>query len=942
MVALLEARRGTAGARGAAAVAIAASLAAVFAWRWVARRRVGVPENLLRGIARGVDPARADRALRALSLVGPTGHATGGVSDALARLHVARAIAELPSQRILERATRVAGRVGVAALVAGLGVAALAIANAWSVIEGGDVLVARGGVAPMTMRWLDGIELTARPPDYLHETEVHEVALTPLALPFGTQVTVRGAPLHAGRRLLLSDGVTEVPFVEDGAGAVVARWSLAETATLRVVARFGGVVIPASDDLPLQSIRDEVPVVALGTAPRQVRLVDETDDIPIRYRATDDHGLREVHLVLRSGVREERRVLARLDGETTTDEGGRALRLRDPFVRRSHAPVEVTVEAKDNDPLNGPKWGVSSAITIIPPDVGEPQARRLAALRRLRDALTDSVAWRLRSAADVQAPGAAERTAHATAESKRASDDEALMDAVMSDAYAGIRIASRSRSLLTVQREKVRKAVDAEARRPGVAAHAATVEASERFVLVADAIVRGLGIADTRDSAKELADVADDLATGAGQTQADASETRSRGAARMDAATLVLLAGGRTMLDLGPDGRDLGEIVQNDCARVKRARDGADPVHAELAARDLAARLRQPDPSFSSHGSGRRAGSESGGSPGSPDDEPGAGDDVDQAFNEAAGDLERLAQDHAGATGKTEQALAGAASDEDQQGLRDEARRHAQAIRDAARPLPAVGGGDDSWSSKGAAARELAEQAARSLEEVRPDEAAQAGRNAMNALDEAKRLMGGGDRRGAWSVLRDPDGEDRKDVDEARRKLEGEVRWAEDQAHRMRRAAAQRARGDLERGGEEEEGMAGRAHDLVQRARERGSLPQNALESIDDAERAAHQAADALKAGDAERGLDRQREAQRALETAREKLHDDEGETGDEPHSPGNADDGRATGPGPPVDIPKEHKGPEEFRRRVVRGLGQASGGALRDAVQRYAEGLLR
>ena len=35
-------------------------------------------------------------------------------------------------------------------------------------------------------------------------------------------------------------------------------------------------------------------------------------------------------------------------------------------------------------------------------------------------------------------------------------------------------------------------------------------------------------------------------------------------------------------------------------------------------------------------------------------------------------------------------------------------------------------------------------------------------------------------------------------------------------------------------------------------------------------------------------------------------------------------------------------KGPEEFRRRVVRGLGQPASGALKDAVHRYAEGLLR
>ena len=109
--------------------------------------------------------------------------------------------------------------------------------------------------------------------------------------------------------------------MEDGAGGVVARWALAQSTSLRVVARFGDVVIAQSDALELASIADEAPVVRLEGAPRQVRLVDEAEDIPIKYEASDDHGLREVHLMLRSGTREERRVLARFDGETSDGRG---------------------------------------------------------------------------------------------------------------------------------------------------------------------------------------------------------------------------------------------------------------------------------------------------------------------------------------------------------------------------------------------------------------------------------------------------------------------------------------------------------------------------------------------------------------------------------------------------------------------------------------------
>jgi hypothetical protein len=149
----------------------------------------------------------------------------------------------------------------------------------------------------------------------------------------------------------------------------------------------------------------------------------------------------------------------------------------------------------------------------------------------------------------------------------------------------------------------------------------------------------------------------------------------------------------------------------------------------------------------------------------------------------------------------------------------------------------------------------------------------------------------------------------------------------------MRQRAADLARKELEQGGEEESKLAERARDLADRGRDQGSLPQQAIESIDEAERAAQKAAEALRRGDADKGMEHQREAQRDLEEA------DEGLRGD---------DKSGSGEGAPkdeaIDIPKagEHKGPEDFRRRVVQGLAQPGNGALKEAVRRYAEGLLR
>jgi hypothetical protein len=938
VIAVLVAREGTLRARLGCAVAMASSAALAIGWRVIDQRRFQQPALIVSGLARSVDQESADRAIRALSLVGPGSEVrTDGTSVELARLHVARAIAQLPSDHIVGRAARTAARVGAAALVGLVCVLVIVVTRARSMLEGADVLAARRGLAPVEMQWLDEIDVVARPPDYLREAERRGLASVSLGLPYGTQVTVRGAPLHAGRSLLLSDGTTEVPFVEDGAGGVVARWQLTDSATLRVVARFGDVTISGPGALTVESVPDSPPVVRVEGAPRQVLLVDQGDsDIPIKYEATDDHGLREVQLVLRSGTREARRELARLDTESRSDRGGYLLKLRDAFIKKSHVPIEVTVEAKDNDPLTGPKWGVSPAIVLVPPNVGEPEARRLDALRRVRDALVDSLAWRLSNAPPTAVQ---ERDAFIAEETRRAAEADTLLAQTLTQAYAGVRVPLRSRATLVAQRERVRKAVDGETRRPLSATHAEVVKTTERFVLVVDAVVRGLGFGDSRNSALQLADVADEFAFGATQSQVTdhaSSAPAWRGVQLMDAAVAVLAGGAQEMKRLGPLGRDLSEIVDADLLRVKRARDAADFGHAELAARDLAARLREPDPSFGSRGGGvGRAGGESGGAQGTPGDEEASPEEVDRAFQEAARGVDQLAQDHAGEINKMVHALAGATSDEELQQLRQEAKSHAEAIREAVSALPSVGNGSDSWTSKGAAARELAEQMARSLESAQASDALQTGRSALGTLEEAKKML----QKGGW--YEDPRGDGQRRVDSVRRKLDAEEKWVEQQVEQMRKQAAERARKELQQGGDEESELADRARDLAQQGREHGSLPQKAVDSIDDAERAARQAAEALRQGDAQRGLDRQHEAQRSLEAANEQLRDEEGEGSES--SPADREDGRGTTPsGANVPGPGTGKGADAFRKRVFRGLGQPTSGALRDAVRRYAEGLVR
>jgi hypothetical protein len=935
VAALLWARHGTVWARAVAALCALVPLVGVFVARHFEARLWRDPARVIRRVVGNVDPERAARALRAITLVAPDGATAGeGTSAELARLHVARAVAALPEDRAILAADALGRRFARGAIVVAVFAGVLFAVNGWRVVEGLDVLTAWRGVAPVDVVWFEDLEVTARPPDYLHEEERRIRAYDAAALPRGTLLTVKGTLVHPGRQVALTDGTSEVPFVDDGAGGVIARWPLAESVTLGVNARFGEVVIREPERTRITSIADEPPKVTLEGAPRRVTLATDEDDgtIPVRYEAEDDHGLREVHLVLRSGVREERRVLAHLDGEIRQDRGGYVLRRTDPFLKKSHAPVEVTVEAKDNDPVTGPKWGASAAIIVVMPDIAEPEARRLDALRKLRDAWVDTLAFRLSH--DV--PGAAaDRRAFLTEESRGETESEALLDATVSGRYEGVRVVGRLSAMLHGQARKVRDAMTKEALAPSAATHMALVAATERMVLVVDAVVQGLGQKDTRAACQKLADVADDLAEGASQMQKPAD--RDRGLLREGASSRVLEGGARSLARLGVLGRDLGEIITSDLSRVGRARGADDLLHAEIAARDLAARLRQQDPSFGGSGrAGGRAGGESGGGRGTPGEDEGEPDDVEQAFNMAAQEVDRLAADHASELGKVEQTLNAATDEADVKDLVEETKKHAEAVRNAVRGLPPTSASSDSWTNKGSAARENGEAMARAFEQGDPADAVGSGRSAMEAIDEAKRAVD----RERWTGLFPPSSDDHglaeKSLNEARQKLGPEVKWAEEQLARLRKKAAERKSGELSDHADEERKLAERAAELGRMGRDRQAMPESALDSLEEAERVAREAADALKRGDVDKGLERQREAQHQLERAKEALG------GDSPDGEGDGADGDLTSH---VDIPTENgkgKSADQFRRRVLKGLSQAAAGRQKDAVRRYAEGLLR
>ena len=910
------ARLGTPLARGGAAASVLLLAVALAVRAFLARRRAGAAPGVVR--RPGVPPAPPLGAapLRAFGLAGRAASDARVGSPALAQLHLARLLRRAPVDRMTERAGRVARTWSSFGLLAAVLTLGAAVAEPFRVIEGLDVLAARDGEAPLQIVWLDEVELIAKAPEYLHLGEQPVAPFRPASLPRGTTITMRGRAVHPGRALVLTDGSAEVPFLDDGSGLLVAHWTLGDSTQLAVAARFGAVRVRQPDEQAVVSIPDLAPVVTVEGAPRTVRILDEPQ-IPIRFEVTDDHGLREVDLVLRAGTREERRVLSRPDADAKSDRGGYQIVASDPFFKKTYAPVEVTVEARDNDPVSGPKWGKSAAIVIVLPQVGEPEAVRYEALLGARDAVTDLLAGRLEP---YKAKPGKERALHLERETAEQVTAVAAVDAALRGTYGGLTVKGRVVSLARGQLRRLQRALAAEEKLPGAAAHAKLVTETEEVLLAFDAGVRGLGFRDTRAVAKRLADVADEAAAGA--SLARVSDERPRGVARLEAAFGVLDGGGKQMLRLGDLGLDLGEIVANDLRRIARAQKAEDWIHAELAARDLAARLRRPDPSF---GGGGKGGVESGGRPGPDEGEP---SEADRQMAAGEQELEDLARDHAGKISEVESALEKAASAEEMQALREEAKEHAQAIREAVKQLPPSAGEPGSAESAAARARESAESMAGALERGQPRDAVSSGKDAVKGLGEAERL---GDKSGFF-----PDERAAREAGKARPALERELAWAEEALERMQKSASDRARADLERSGKDEDRLAERAKRLQDKGQDgEGALPQETLDRLGDAEEAMRRARQALEQAQGEEGLKHQNDAQRLLEMAL-------GERGEEGHGERESLDAKEMARKADIPGKEKHKGPEEFRRRVIKGLGGSADPLLKEAVKRYAEGLLK
>ena len=220
---------------------------------------------------------------------------------------------------------------------------------------------------------------------------------------------------------------------------------------------------------------------------------------------------------------------------------------------------------------------------------------------------------------------------------------------------------------------------------------------------------------------------------------------------------------------------------------------------------------------------------------------------------------------------------------------------------------------------------------AHNLESLRLEAAAESGRRARSAIDEASSKSGAGDPLGF-------------ELGAARTVVDEQLAWAAEQLAAAKKSARERARETLMEPAVREEELAAAADGLADRGEKEASpLPREVTERLRQADQLMRQAARTLREGEGEAGLALQREAQRLLENADQGTMHDSGEEGSSEGNAGEAE-GSARPPGFGGDVPnaEQQNKAEEFRRRVLRSLGESSTGRLAPAIRRYAEGLLR
>lgn len=872
------------------------------------RMRLRKPERILRRTVGLVDRAKADEVARADQLLDASLGGQGVGSPELVLLHWERIVAGLDTEgirRALTRRARVVMSLGLVLFGAFL---ALTWGRIWDLVEGTNLLLAQGRVAPYLLPYVQKTQVIVRPPSDAPGRAVPQSLWGETALlPVGSRVTVETELNVLGRNLVLTDGEHEIPLAPDGEGRWTAELTVEDTMVLRIAARFGDSLIIDPFEKTIFAEPDSEPKVLLKGAPRTIPL-GEVAHLALEYEVKDDRGITEIELVLESGRREDRTVLTRPPRGTLSEVGATELHADHPVLQGAYLPVQVRIEARDQALSNRGGTAVSASITIVPAALGASLVDRYRLLKKFRTEIVDYYAES--RAAGFLAGGARKEALEQRAENLKLalSQLEKGLAKLPEGAPGSIGFLSAQVQALT---------------QPG----------SERLepesaVLAVDVLLSELSVKDAERVAQDLAGALEEVKTLA-RKSSDREKSPSTDAIR-DLSTL-LDGGAKNLSELGVLGADLGAVAKADLGRLRASMDNRAWDRVARVAEHLAARLRRGSPSFGARGESPPSGPanvESGAQR-----SPGAGSlsRAPEEFRSLERETERLRKEHGAGLSELERLLRDArlAAQSDAEGREEEL---AEKLREAVSDLPEGASAPGSARAEAALGRGQAEAMADALEGLDMQRAIERGQAALGALKRARDL---GVERGS-SVSPET--------------LDGAIAGVEDALRAARSQHEQKK--DTMKADESMRGNAERERRFAERARalaQKGStgnarLPEESVRALERAAGAMRRAADALDQGDADEARALAERAQTELERARGEGQEDASSgdaSSDGENSPSGEGEGAASeGSSEQGAVPKaEENLGREFRERAQRGLRDRSG-RYGPSVSRYLERL--
>ena len=908
----LFARAGTDGARAGAGVATLFGLGLLVFVSSRMRRKWASPSGALWNALHRSDKEVAGRVSRAYSLWRRTsrGEDDSAGSPELAELHLERMLAGLSLDNIRSSARSLGRQLwfGLSLLV-GL-VFSLLLFRPLMILEGVDVLFATHGVGAFEISYVESLSVTAQLPAYLDGAGKKRFVSPRLtSVPQGAELEVRVIPFVQDRALLLTDGIKEIPFVSDGQGALVARWTAESPSSLVVAARFGDVLLYDSHETRLATLQDRAPTVRLEGAPVEYAL-EELESLELEFLAIDDHGLSQVDLVVISGQRSVRKELVHLDSQKRFYRGAYILTREHELLRQAFLPVHVFIEARDGNTATGPSWGKSKGIVLMPEPLGQQIAERHIALRKFRSALSDFLAT------DMAAARLSRVDARLLREEGLIKVEEELGELSM-ELKKAKDVPRRSLAFLSAQVEALKKKGEERA-------------SAESVLLAVDSLIQGAAHHEATALSKDLGAAVEELAVQAREIRFDAEGISLEG-------LKDLLQGAQrgavSLGEVGNLGLDLGAVAQADLSRVERSLDAGQFDRAEAAAIHLAERLKRATPSFSSKGGGVESGQpgNGGGGSGSSSGEHGeSGSNAPSDFRELAKQVDDLAQEAAEELSELERMLqeAARAAQADFQSS-PELDSATSRLREALGRLPKNTDGFAGVRGEAAQGRSQGEAMADALDAGDLVEGLERGMDADSALKRAQEMLaelgaqiGSSDIDSARAALKEVMAEGRR----ALKKLQADTQ-SKTQSKLKERGARQRALSEL-------------AAALAKKGQERQApLGDEGVSALEQAAALLKKAAAEMDAGRTGKSLELAEEAQDRLENV---LPQSEGKT------PSAGDGGRDGEEGDGSDGARSNRGsvPDEekdralaFRKRVEKGLGRGSG-RLSPAVRRYAKEL--